>query len=88
MMKAFSPNEPQIRLNQMKERSQIDEQEGLKFMFAGAMLAIRNPRGHEIQVKDTPDQCLDYLSFGSLLLRQLEKAGGKINLEELGVDQL
>ena len=51
-------------------------QEGLKFLSAGLMRAIRNPTAHEPAL-DWPiskDDCLDLLSFISFLLRQLDKA--------------
>ena len=74
MMAAFSENSPKIRLNEMSNQSDVDEQQGFKFMFAGATLAIRNPRGHEVDVDDSPDECLEHLGLASLLLRRLDAA--------------
>ncbi len=51
-------------------------QEGIKFLSAGLMNAIRNPTAHEPAVDwpiSLPD-CLDILSFISFLYRQLDKA--------------
>lgn len=48
-----------------------------RFIFAGAIVAIRNPGGHEITLSDDPDVCLDHLAFASLLLRRLERSGYK-----------
>ena len=78
MMKVFSESSPIIRLTAMASQSERDEQAGYKFMFAGSMLAIRNPRGHEVSLAESPDQCLDHLSLASLLLRRLEKSGFKV----------
>jgi uncharacterized protein (TIGR02391 family) len=53
-----------------------DVQEGIKFLSAGLMGAIRNPTAHEPAVDwpiSMPD-CLDILSFISFLFRQLDKA--------------
>jgi uncharacterized protein (TIGR02391 family) len=72
MMAAFAEAAPKIKLTALKSQSEIDEQMGYKFIFAGAMSAIRNPRGHEITT-DPIDLCLDHLSFASVLLRRLEK---------------
>src|SRR6516225_7550274 len=47
MMTAFSENGPKIQLNDLVTMSDKDEQLGFRHMFAGAMSAIRNPRGHE-----------------------------------------
>ena len=51
-------------------------QDGVKFLSAGLMNAIRNPTAHEPAVDwpiSLPD-CLDILSFISFLYRQLDKA--------------
>lgn len=66
--KAFNPNRPIIRFD-----TDNGVQEGYKFLFTGAMLGIRNPRAHN-QLVETKDQCLEYLSLASLLLRELDSA--------------
>jgi uncharacterized protein (TIGR02391 family) len=75
MMDAFDEAKPKIKLNALKEVSEIDEQKGYRFIFAGAAQAVRNPRGHEVEILDDLDQCLDHLTFASILLRRLETAG-------------
>jgi len=77
MMQALAVDNPLIKLNPLTTASEKDEQQGFRFLFAGSVLAIRNPRGHEHSVVDTPDQCLDHLSLASLLLRRLDDAGFK-----------
>ncbi len=72
MMKAFGEKNTKIKLTEMSTQSEIDEQAGYRNIFAGAMSAIRNPRGHEIST-DPIDRCLDHLSFASVLLRRLEE---------------
>lgn len=71
MMTAFAENSPKIKLTALQSPSEVDEQMGYKFIFAGAMSAIRNPRGHDINI-DPIGRCLDHLSFASVLLRRLE----------------
>jgi uncharacterized protein (TIGR02391 family) len=78
MMQVFAGAPPSVVLNANKTLSEQDEQKGFQFIFAGAMLAIRNPRGHEYSINDSPDQCLDHLLLASLLLRRLEQAGYKL----------
>lgn len=78
MMKVFSEDSPVIRLTSGSSTSERDEQKGYQFLFAGSILAIRNPRGHEYSVKDDPDICLDHLSLASVLLRKLEKSGYRV----------
>ena len=75
MMQAFNETKPALKLNNLSTASEIDEQKGYSFLFAGAVMAIRNPRGHEVNISDDPDACLDHLAFASLLLRRLEQSG-------------
>lgn len=74
MMKVLNEQSPLIKLTTMATTSEKDEQEGYKFIFSGSIMAIRNPRGHEYGVKDSPTECLDHLSLASMLLRRLERA--------------
>jgi len=75
MMRAFGGNPPKLPLNPGMTASERSEQDGYKFIFAGTMLGIRNPRGHATGLVDDPDTCLDHLSLTSMLLRKLEDAG-------------
>lgn len=77
MMDALGSTSPAVRLTPMLTISQQDEQKGFQFIFSGAVLAIRNPRGHEHSVVDDPDTCLDHLALASMLLRRLSEAGYK-----------
>jgi uncharacterized protein (TIGR02391 family) len=78
MMAAFeNKGNPKLKLTPLSNTSEVDEQEGYRFIFAGGVGAIRNPRGHQFNVADDPDTCLDHLSFVSMLLRRLEQAGYK-----------
>jgi uncharacterized protein (TIGR02391 family) len=71
MMNAFNEKTPKIRLTDLQIMSNKDEQMGFRYIFAGAMSGIRNPRGHGIRV-DPIYVCLDHLSIASVLLRTLE----------------
>ena len=75
MMSVFGGSPPRLPLNPGMTTSEQNEQEGYKFLFAGAMIGIRNPRGHKAGLVDDPDTCLDHLAFCSMLLRRLEDAG-------------
>jgi uncharacterized protein (TIGR02391 family) len=77
MMDAFDGTAPKVRLNALVTTSEVDEQQGYRFIFAGGMQGIRNPRAHEHTIVDDPDICLDHLSFVSMLLRRLEQGGYK-----------
>jgi uncharacterized protein (TIGR02391 family) len=75
MMTAFKDEGPLIQLNPLTNESEKDEQRGYRFLFAGTMVAIRNPLGHEEVVDDDPFTCLDHLALVSTLIRRLDKAG-------------
>lgn len=75
MMDAFNEDRAAIRLNALATDSDIDEQRGFKFIFAGVAAGIRNPRAHEVDLGDTLDEALDYIALASLLLRRLDAAG-------------
>lgn len=74
MMQAFNDQSPKIKFSPLKTISEKDEQGGYRFIFAGVMTAIRNPRGHEHGFVESRNQCLDHLSLASMLLRRLEDA--------------
>ncbi|MCU1750084.1 TIGR02391 family protein [Pseudomonas sp. 6D_7.1_Bac1] len=74
MMRAFNETTPLLSLTGLSNTSEKDEQKGYCFIFSGAMMAIRNPRGHDVEATDDPDVCLDHLALASLLLRRLEQS--------------
>ncbi|RUU24081.1 TIGR02391 family protein [Mesorhizobium sp. M6A.T.Ca.TU.002.02.2.1] len=71
MMNAFNEKGPKIQLTDLATVSEKDEQIGYRYIFAGTMAGIRNPRGHENLV-DPIDLCLDHLSLASVLMRRLD----------------
>lgn len=73
MHKVFNEKNPSIKLNKMQEDFEIDEQTGFRFIYAGSMMGIRNPKAHaEVQQKD-PYRTLEYISLASLLAKRLEE---------------
>jgi uncharacterized protein (TIGR02391 family) len=74
MGKAFSPQNPRIKLNPGATRSHQDEQEGFMHIFMGAMQGIRNPKAHDEHVELEHERTLEYLSLASLLMRRLDDA--------------
>ncbi len=44
----------------------------MMFLYAGAMLTMRNPRAHEL-IEDDPEKALEYIAFISLLAKSLDK---------------
>ncbi len=65
-----------LKMTACQTKTDKNIQEGVKFLSAGLMQAMRNPTAHEPAL-DWPiskEDCLDMLSFISYLLRQLDKA--------------
>jgi|SRR3989339_1368341 len=73
MLTVFSVNNPILKFNRLKTQSDKDEQEGFMHLFAGAIMGIRNPKGHEIVIQKDVDRTLSYLSFAGLLCHLLNE---------------
>jgi len=75
MMDVWSANGV-LKVTRCETETDKNVQEGLKFLSAGLMKAIRNPTAHEVAISWTisKEDCLDLLSFISFLLRQVDRA--------------
>ncbi|MBU4300518.1 TIGR02391 family protein [archaeon] len=73
MLTAFSVNSPLLKMNGLVSQSDKDEQEGFMHLYAGAIMGIRNPKGHENIIQKDKNRALKYLSFASLLCERLEE---------------
>jgi uncharacterized protein (TIGR02391 family) len=73
MQEVFSAKNPVLKFNNLQTDTDRSEQQGMMFLFAGAMLALRNPRAHEL-IKDDPEQALEYIAFLSMLAKSLDRA--------------
>ncbi len=69
MQKAFSENNPVLKLNRLASVSQRDMQKGYLQIYAGCMTGIRNPRAHEHNYKDEARAALELLVWANHLLR-------------------
>ncbi len=56
--------------------TKINVQNGIKFLSAGVMCAMRNPTAHETaeEWKISQEDCLNILSFITFLLQKLDSA--------------
>jgi uncharacterized protein (TIGR02391 family) len=72
MQLVFSPKAPILKFNEQQNDSEKSEQQGMMFLFSGAMLAIRNPRAHGL-VQDHPENAVSYISFISMLAKSLDR---------------
>ena len=73
MRKAFRRESPVLALTQLQTESDRGIQEGYEHMFAGSMLAIRNPRAHGFSV-DHPDEAMELIVWAHHLMRKLRAA--------------
>jgi uncharacterized protein (TIGR02391 family) len=75
MMNVFSLN-GSLKLNSGESKTEQNIQDGVKFLSAGLMQAMRNPTAHEpaIEWPINKQDCLDMLSFISYLFKQIDKA--------------
>jgi uncharacterized protein (TIGR02391 family) len=71
--KAFSPNNPIIKFNDLSDQSDRDEQKGFMMMFSGAVSGLRNPRAHGF-INDDPERALEFIAYVSLLAKLLDEA--------------
>jgi len=73
MGKAFKVDKPIIKLNKLVSLSDKDEQDGFRFLFQGAMRAIRNPKAHDTHKLKDRNKAIEYLAFLSLLFRKTDE---------------
>jgi uncharacterized protein (TIGR02391 family) len=73
MRTVFSRNNPTLAFNDLKDQTDMDEQEGMMHLFEGVVLGIRNPGGHSFP--EGPEQrAVEYLSLISLLAYRVQDA--------------
>lgn len=73
MNHVFNEERPILKLNKLATRTDKDEQKGFRFIFAGVITGVRNPKAHTIVVQKDPFKTLEYLSLASLLFKCLDE---------------
>ena len=73
MQNVFSVKNPILRFNDGEDDTDKSEQQGMMFLYAGAMLAFRNPRSHKFVEYDA-DRAVQTIAFISLLAKLLDVA--------------
>lgn len=74
MVQVFDEKNPILALNALKTESDENEQRGYRFIFAGVMAGIRNPRAHHHTYMDEADRALEMLAWGNHLAAKLKSA--------------
>jgi len=72
MQLVFSPKTPILRFNDQLNDSEKSEQQGMMYLYAGAMLAFRNPRAHGL-LSDDPVVALEIIGFINFLAKALDR---------------
>lgn len=73
MTTVFSKKNPLLAFNMLKDQTEEDEQEGMMHLFAGAVLAIRNPGGHDFP-EMSPERALELIALLSFLANRAQEA--------------
>ena len=71
MQVAFSLKNPLLKMNSLQTKSESDEQQGYMRIFEGYMTGVRNPRAHEFDIEDSPEEALELLAMANHLMRKL-----------------
>lgn len=76
---AFKSGAPVLDVTSDGVSSQTHEAEsdGYRFLFMGAMAALRNAQGHE-ELSISADEAMEQLAFASLLMRRLDLAEARL----------
>jgi uncharacterized protein (TIGR02391 family) len=72
MQLVFSPKSPLLKFNEQQNDSEKSEQQGMMYLYAGAMLAFRNPRAHGL-LSDDPIVALEIIGFVNFLAKALDR---------------
>lgn len=85
----FNENAPTLVVTSphADEDQGADEREGYKFLFMGATLGIRNPRGHGGPLHTSEIEAAEMLGLASLLMRALDRAEEHLALHPSGPDE-
>lgn len=76
MLQVWNPEKGTLKVTKCISLTDKNVQEGIGFLSAGLMRAIRNPTAHEPAHlwPITKEECLDILSFVSFLIKKLDEA--------------
>jgi uncharacterized protein (TIGR02391 family) len=72
MRKAFTLNNPQIKLSDLSNDSEKNIQDGYMNIFAGSMIGIRNPKAHE-NISISKNRAIHFLFLASLLMYKVDE---------------
>lgn len=82
MHKLFAGNPPLLPIGELESESGKNVQEGVHFMMAGAISALRNPKSHSNKVHISKDEATRRLMFASMLMYKIDEAIVFSNISE------
>ncbi|MFN6543387.1 TIGR02391 family protein [Mycolicibacterium nivoides] len=88
MAYAFNKDSPKLNITSPNADiyQKADEREGYMFLFMGAALGIRNPRGHGGHLDTAEEEAAELLILASLLMRALDRAEEQLALQPPELD--
>lgn len=81
MNKLFSEDNPLVSIHDRSTQTGRDIHNGYRFMLAGAMSALRNPKAHSNDEKLSPEEAMRRLMFASMLMYKIDEAVKKSEIE-------
>ena len=72
--KAFSSEKPYLKINDLSNESERNDQAGFIQMLKGAYQGVRNPKAHSLNHDLNELKAAQYLVFASLLARRIEES--------------
>lgn len=74
MQHCFSEKKPLLLINGLKTSSERSEQNGYQMILSGVMVGIRNPRAHDPELSDSPQDALELLIIANHLLGIVDRS--------------
>jgi uncharacterized protein (TIGR02391 family) len=81
MAKSFRDDNPPIELDDLTSQSGKSVHAGFRYLFMGAVLALRNPDAHQVFADMSDEEGFEELGLASMLMRRLD--GATVNRKQL-----
>ena len=74
MGKSFRDDNPPVQLDDLTTQSGRSIHAGYRYLFMGAVLAVRNPDAHQVFIDMSDEEGFEELGLASMLMRRLDSA--------------
>lgn len=82
MHRIFADKPPHLPICALDSRTGQDTQTGYRFMMAGAVSALRNPKSHSNDEQISEEEAMRRLMFASMLMYKIDDAVALLELKE------